>query len=139
MSEPFESIVERKIREAQERGEFDDLPGAGKPLQLGDPYDEDWWLASMLRREGVDRESALPSALALRKEAHALPESLLAVRTEAAVREIVEDFNRRVRVDRLRPAVGPLPPVLARTLDVEEMVAAWRTATGRGRSTPGAE
>lgn len=30
------AIAERRIREAQERGEFDDLPGAGQPLQLED-------------------------------------------------------------------------------------------------------
>jgi len=32
----FESIAEEKIREAQARGEFDHLPGAGKPLTLDD-------------------------------------------------------------------------------------------------------
>ena len=30
---PPESPVEKQIREAMERGEFDDLPGAGKPLE----------------------------------------------------------------------------------------------------------
>ena len=41
----WESPVEKAIREAQERGEFDDLPGAGKPLKdLGDPDDPLWWL-----------------------------------------------------------------------------------------------
>ncbi|MDE5879570.1 MAG: DUF1992 domain-containing protein, partial [Desulfovibrio sp.] len=30
------AIAERRIQEAQERGEFDDLPGAGRPLQLED-------------------------------------------------------------------------------------------------------
>ena len=34
--DPYESVVERQIREAQERGEFDNLPGAGKPLELDD-------------------------------------------------------------------------------------------------------
>jgi Domain of unknown function (DUF1992) len=29
-------IAEKRIREAQERGEFDDLPGAGAPLALDD-------------------------------------------------------------------------------------------------------
>src|SRR6478736_216567 len=45
---------------------------------------------------------------------------------EAQEREIVEDYNKRVLADRLRPAVGNLPPLLAKTLDVDEMVAAWR-------------
>jgi hypothetical protein len=32
----LDAIAERRIREAQERGEFDDLPGAGAPLDLED-------------------------------------------------------------------------------------------------------
>lgn len=32
----FEALAEKKIREAIERGEFDDLPGAGRPLDLND-------------------------------------------------------------------------------------------------------
>jgi len=41
----YESWVDKQIREAQERGDFDDLPGAGKPLpHLGDPDDADWWV-----------------------------------------------------------------------------------------------
>lgn len=122
----YESLAERRIREAQERGEFDDLPGAGKPLDLGDPYDEDWWIKSVLRREGIDGSSVLPPVLQLRKEAAGFPESLYSLRSERAVREILEDFNRRVKADRLRPAVGNLPPMLARTVDVDAMVAAWR-------------
>ena len=34
----FEKIAEEKIREAMERGEFDNLPGSGKPLQGLDSY-----------------------------------------------------------------------------------------------------
>ena len=37
-----ESLVERRIREAVERGDFDDLPGAGKPLDLRDAGDPEW-------------------------------------------------------------------------------------------------
>ena len=32
----FEKIAERRIMEAQMRGEFDNLPGAGKPLSFDD-------------------------------------------------------------------------------------------------------
>ncbi len=42
--------VERKIREAKERGEFDDLPGSGEPLQdLND--DPNWWVKKWVKRE----------------------------------------------------------------------------------------
>ncbi len=44
MSETFESPLDQIIREARERGEFDDLPGKGKPLHWEDesqvPEDE---------------------------------------------------------------------------------------------------
>jgi hypothetical protein len=32
----FETLIEQRIREATARGEFDDLPGAGEPMQLDD-------------------------------------------------------------------------------------------------------
>src|SRR5439155_7280479 len=40
----WESAVDRQIREAQERGAFDDLPGAGHPLPR-EPWEGDWALA----------------------------------------------------------------------------------------------
>ena len=122
----WESAVERQIREAQERGDFDDLPGAGKPLDLSDSDDPDWWVKRMARRENLDLGGALPGALALRKEAAGYPEALADVRTEKHVREIISDYNHRVLADRLRPAVGNLPPLLAKTLDADEMVEQWR-------------
>ena len=104
--DPFESLVERQIREAQERGEFDNLPGAGKPLRgLDGREDPDWWVKQMMQREGLDMADALPPVMALRKEAAGFPHSLLDLRTEESVRAVLEDFNRRVKLDRLRPAV----------------------------------
>lgn len=125
--ERYESPVERLIREAQERGEFDNLPGAGKPLpSLGGTDDPDWWVRGLLRREGLDMTGALPPVLALRKEAAGFPESLVDLGTEQAAREVLEDYNHRVRLDRLRPAEGKLPPLLAKTVDVDDLVARWR-------------
>ncbi|HET8595322.1 MAG TPA: DUF1992 domain-containing protein [Intrasporangium sp.] len=122
----WESPVERAIREAQERGDFDDLPGAGKPLDLRDTNDPDWWIKQYAARENLDLGGALPGALALRKEAASYPGSLVDVSREEHVREIIEDYNKRVLADRLRPAVGKLPPLLAKTLDVDDMVRQWR-------------
>lgn len=122
----WESPIERAIREAQERGDFDDLPGSGKPLDLRDTNDPDWWIKRYAARENLDLGGALPGALALRKEAAGYPESLADVSREEHVREIIEDYNKRVLADRLRPAVGNLPPLLAKTLDVDDMVRQWR-------------
>ena len=125
--DPFESLVERQIRESQERGEFDNLPGAGKPLRgLDGREDPDWWVKQMMQREGLDMADALPPVMGLRKEAAGFPHSLLDLRTEESVRAVLEDFNRRVKLDRLRPAVGPFPPMLARTVDVDELTTQWK-------------
>ncbi|HEY3060504.1 MAG TPA: DUF1992 domain-containing protein [Chloroflexota bacterium] len=40
----WESAIDQQIREAQERGDFDRLPGTGKPLR-GEDWDGDWGLA----------------------------------------------------------------------------------------------
>lgn len=121
----FESPVEKQIREAQERGDFDDLPGAGKPLDLGDLNDPDWWVKRLAKREQLDLGGALPGALGLRKEASGFPESFADVRREEQVREILHDFNKRVLADRLRPAVGRLPPAIAKTVDIDDLVRQW--------------
>ncbi len=46
----WESAVERKIREAQERGDFDNMPGRGKPLR-GEPWDGEWGMAHHLLKQ----------------------------------------------------------------------------------------
>ena len=132
----WESPVEKAIREAQERGEFDDLPGAGKPLKgLGDPDDPMWWLRRYAEREHLDMTGALPPALQLRKEAASYPQSLADLRTEAAVRHVLEDFNTRVRRDRLRPPDPGMPQLLAPTVDVDAMVDGWRSLRAASQPT----
>src|SRR5690242_7395391 len=81
-----------QIKRAMERGEFDDLPGAGKPLgDLGSPYDRDWWLKKLIERERI---SVLPAALQLRKDDAELDDQLDREATEKQVRTMLEDFNR---------------------------------------------
>lgn len=114
----WESVVERRIREAQERGEFDDLPGAGKPIEgIGEPYDENWWVRNLLRRERTRLTGGPAPVAALRKEIAALPARLDRLTLESSVRDIVTDLNARI----LRIAAGALDPV-----DVDGVVAAWR-------------
>ncbi|GAA0383216.1 DUF1992 domain-containing protein [Microbispora corallina] len=119
----FETWIDRQIREAAERGEFDDLPGAGKPLPgEGKPYDEMWWIKQKLESE--DLSFPLPGTLALRKDAEDSRAAALDARTEAECRRIVEAVNDRIRESRTRPLSGP--PVFQGLLDVEEIAAEWR-------------
>ncbi len=48
----WESLIDQKIREAMERGEFDNLSGKGEPIDLSEnPYeDPDWRTAHRLLR-----------------------------------------------------------------------------------------
>lgn len=51
----LDHLVERRIREAIERGELDNLEGAGKPIaDLDDPEDELSWVKRWMKREGID-------------------------------------------------------------------------------------
>ena len=116
------AYVEVVIEQAIRRGDFDDLPGAGKPLQLGDPHDPDWWIRRKIQTEQLTGLG--PPALALRVE-HAEMEARLDTLTrEADVREQIEDFNSRV-VEARRQLLGG-PPVVTPTRDVDAEVAAWR-------------
>ena len=128
----YESWVDRQIREAEARGEFDNLPGAGKPLKnLDKPLDDDWWIKGLMAREQLS--FVLPTSLALRKEVEDLPKALESLWREDDVRELVEDLNERIVEARRRPASGP--PVFIKTVDVDEAVTAWREArAGRGQS-----
>ena len=55
----YESWVERQVREAIERGEFDNLPGQGKPIKgLNGRDDENWWVKSYLEREQLAPSAA---------------------------------------------------------------------------------
>jgi hypothetical protein len=122
----FGTWVERQIREATERGEFDDLPGAGKPIaDLDQPHDELWWVKQKLRREQL---SYLPPTIALRKEAE---DALLAASragSEAQVRRIVADINRKILDGNRKAASGP--PLNLMPFDVERVVRTWRERHG---------
>ena len=121
----YETAVDRAIREAAERGAFDDLPGTGKPLPMRNTGDPDWWLKDLMVREGITGSELLPPAVALRREADGFPESLRDLPDEAAVRRVLDDFNARVEADWRRPGIGKGTPIVARRVDVEALVAEW--------------
>jgi len=115
---PFESWIEQQIREAQDRGVFDNLPGAGKPLaDLDEPYDPMWWVKRKLRDE---RLSLLPEALQVRVDL----ERALEARFEIELRESLVELNERIA--RLNSRVTDGPPTTLSPLDVEDVIRRWR-------------
>ncbi len=120
---PYESWVDRQIREAIERGEFANLPGQGKPIKgLNGRDDENWWVKAYLERERLPLP--LPTALALRKEVMELAETLADVSDEESVREIIRDLNHRIATSHRIRVDGP--PIVIRLVNVEQAVAEWR-------------
>ena len=116
------AFVETSIQQAIRRGEFDDLPGAGKPLpDLGANHDPDWWIRRKIETEKLSGLG--PPALTLRVEHAELSDRLDALSREGDVREALEDFNRRV-IEARRQLLGG-PPVVTPTVDVDAELAAW--------------
>jgi hypothetical protein len=118
----FQTWVERQIREAMERGEFDNLPGAGKPIpDLDKPHDELWWVKDKLRREQL---SYLPPTLALRKEAEDALAAALGAGSERQLRRILAAINRKIVEGNRKAASGP--PLNLMPFDVDRVVDDWR-------------
>ena len=124
----YESGVERQVREAIERGEFDNLPGAGRPMPgINGREDENWWVKGLLEREQLPMP--LPASLALRREIADLPQTLADVPDERTVRDIIENLNRRIRDSHRRRVDGP--PIVVKPVDVEQTVTDWRRSRSR--------
>jgi len=125
----FTSWVDQQIAAAEQRGTFDDLPGAGKPLPkqaLAD--DTQAWLRDYLRREGVSTEELLPTPLRLRKQIERLPETVKDLRSEREVRDVAAELNNRILEWRRFPEG---PPIHLRLVDADALVATWLAATAR--------
>ena len=119
---PWESWIDRQIREAEDRGEFDDLPGAGKPIpDLDKPFDEMWWVKDKLRREGL---SYMPPSVALRKKAADALVAASRARTEPEVRKIIASINEKIREANRNVISGPSLMLVPH--DVERVVQRWR-------------
>ena len=112
-----------RIAEAERRGVFEGNPYHGKPLPgLDGQHDPDWWIKSKIEREDI--RGIAPPALALRTEDADLDDHLDALSVESDVRDVLVDFNARVKEAR-RQLLGA-PPVVTPMRDVEVEVARRR-------------
>ncbi|MFC4336550.1 DnaJ family domain-containing protein [Salininema proteolyticum] len=121
MSGHRERGVESAIEQAIRQGAFDDLPGAGKPLENLDTS-EGWWLRQKSTREKIGEE-ALPATIRLRKELDELEDRADGFTKESDLREYLEDLNARLKKALMYPGDGP--PINRGLVDIDEEVAAW--------------
>ena len=116
--EKFESLAERRIREAQAEGQFDRLPGFGKPIpDIDGPDDENWWIKGKLREEGL---SYTPPSLALKKSVADALAAALEARSDDQAREIIETINGKIREANRKGIKGP--PVVFRPFETERVL-----------------
>ena len=90
----LEKLIDDKIREAMANGEFDDLPGKGKPIDLSDYFatPEDRRITySVLKNASV-----LPEEGELLKEIESLRNTLTACRDEQTAATLRKTLNDRV-------------------------------------------
>jgi hypothetical protein len=115
--------VDLQVQRAIKRGDFDHLPGAGKPIaDLDREHDPDWWLKRLIARERIT--GVLPPSLQLRKDDAEFDALLDKAPSEGAARELVEDFNKRVIAARYSLPEGP--PLITMPRDVDQTLGAWR-------------
>jgi hypothetical protein len=123
--------VDMQVRDAMQRGAFDNLPGAGKPIPgLGCHHDPDWWAKKLIEREQIT--GLAPPAIALRTEHAELDDRLDRESSESEVRRILADFNDRVVHARRQLQGGP--PVITPTRDIEAEVEAWKARRDHRRA-----
>ena len=121
---PFTSWIDQQISDAQERGAFDDLPGAGKPLPRGAAeFDGHAWALDWVRREGGSPEDCLPTPLRLRKDRERLADDVPGLRSEQEVRDRADELNQRIMAWRRLPIDGP--PIVVPRVDTDELVRLW--------------
>ncbi|GAB4362902.1 MAG: DUF1992 domain-containing protein [Deltaproteobacteria bacterium] len=105
----FDLLAEQRILEAMERGEFDRLPGAGKPLRLEDDslVPPDLRLAyKVLKNAGF-----LPPELELRREILTLRDLLRTVEDDEERVAKIREMNRKLlRLELLRRKPVNLDP-----------------------------
>jgi len=120
----FTSWIDQQIDEARDRGAFDNLPGAGKPLPRRRESDDGLtWVRDLLRREGLPTDELLPTPLKLRRQSERLAESVQELGSEQEVRGAVAELNRQIAEWRRIPHG---PPIFVRLVDADAMVSLWR-------------
>jgi len=87
-------IVEQKIRQAQENGEFDNLPGQGKPLTLEDDshIPEDLRLAYKILKNA----DCLPPEVEEKREIRQMEELLAGVPDEKERYRLIKKINYKI-------------------------------------------
>jgi hypothetical protein len=117
-----EQVARQRLDAALARGELQTPTSwRGRPLDLSDAGDPDWWIRRRLRDE---EHVALPPALQLRRDRDRLLATLDELPFESGARAALEELNRRIRYAAGHVIDGP--PSTLMPVDVETLLDGWR-------------
>jgi DnaJ family protein C protein 28 len=140
--------VDASIRDAMARGDFDNLPGKGKPLSWQTERDDEWWLANHMLQSAGYRPAFIERDEAIRAEKEALaklladhrawhrvqvgtePPAALAQAAEPVIaryRERATKLNREIDSHNLSV---PVPSMQRTRLRIDAELDAFRAALG---------
>ena len=90
----FEKLVERRIKEAQDQGTFENLPGQGKPLKLDDDSNvpDDLRMAYKILKNA----DCLPPELELKKEIRQMEDMLESIPDEKEKYRLIKKINYKI-------------------------------------------
>ena len=102
----YEKIVEQRIKEAMEKGEFENLPGRGKPIPLEDDshVPEDLRLAYKLLKNA----DCLPPELLEKKEILQMEDMLAAIPDEKERYKLIKKINFKIMKLNVMGRTSPL-------------------------------
>ena len=106
----FQRLAEQRILEAQRKGEFDDLPGKGRPLELEDLS----WVPQDLRigYKVLKNAHVLPPEAELLNDIHTLEDLLKHVEDEGERKALAKSIQwKLIRLDMFKRRTGALGSV----------------------------
>ncbi len=116
------SLVERRIQEAMDRGDFDNLAGAGQPLHLDEPppvNSDLWWALRILKQANF-----VPDEVRWRKQIDNLRARMHAAADEDGLRRTIRALNALIL--KLNTMGTNRIPTTLTPFDEEKVVAEWR-------------
>ena len=120
----WEKWVDQQIREAQEKGEFDNLPGAGKPIDLTpNPYDQGQELSFKILKDAGFAPEWIELDKAIRSRIRNARAALLRQFQwrEARLSELSERSDSWSKAERSRVEAGWQDAVSAFGLELDEI------------------
>lgn len=139
----WESLVDRLIRESMERGEFEDLTGAGEPINLAENPFEDPDLRTsyrLLRNAGFapawieelkDIDARQQQAVTVLRRARSLYPTGTAQwrRAVKELREVGAELNQRIRLYNLKT---PVVRLQRKVIDIDAIIKTLEQDEGKG-------